>query len=346
MSPPPTHSSTAHPPTLGDVARAAGVSPATVSRCLNNPDIVRQEIRDNVMAVIDTLGYVPHAAARALASRRSRTIGAIMPSLESSLFGGTVGALQERLTEDGYTLAVAATGFDPAVERDHIRNLIASGVDGLMLVGTLRSQDTYDLIERKNVPYVLTWVREEDTHHPFVGFDNGQAAGNVTRYLLDLGHRQFGLISGLTDGNDRAAARLAGFRRSLAEQGLDPDAASVVEVDFGINQGREAFRRLMKLKPRPTAVVCGADPLAYGAMFEAQAMGLDVPGDVSVTGFDNMELAEHLIPGVTSVQTPQIEMGTLAGDYLLSRLAGKEVTAPPALETALIVRGSTGPAPA
>ncbi len=333
--------SVSQPPTLGDVARVAGVSPATVSRCLNNPDIVRPEIRNNVMAVIDTLGYVPHAAARALASRRSRTIGAVLPSLESSLFGGTVGSLQARLTEAGYTLAVAATGYDPAIERDHIRNLIASGVDGLVLVGALRAEDTYALMDAKKVPYVLAWVREDDPRHAFVGFDNALAAGNVTNYLLDLGHRHFGMISGFTKGNDRASARLAGFRQALADRGLDPDAAPFIETRFGINEGRDAFRSLMESSPRPTAIVCGADPFAYGAVFEAKAMGLDVPGDVSVTGFDNMELSAQLVPGVTSVQTPQVEMGTLAGDYLLARLAGEEVTAPPALETTLIVRGST-----
>lgn len=345
MPPPPVHTSTSQPPTLGDVARVAGVSPATVSRCLNNPGIVRSEIRDNVMAVIDTLGYVPHAAARALASRRSRTIGAVLPSLESSLFGGTVGALQARLTEAGYTLAVAATGYDPTVERAHIRNLIASGVDGLMLVGAVRSQDTYALMESKNVPYVLAWVREEDTHHAFVGFDNAQAAANVTRYLIDQGHRHFAMIAGITEGNDRASARLAGFRQVLADHGLDPEAAPLIETQFGMREGRLAFRELMQKTPRPTAVVCGADPFAYGAIFEANAMGLDIPGEVSVTGFDNMELGEQLVPGVTSVQTPQVEMGTQAGDYLLARLAGEEVTPPPALETTLIIRGSTGAAP-
>ena len=333
-------------PTLGDVARAAGVSPATVSRCLNNPGIVRREIRDNVMAVIETLGYVPHAAARALASKRSRTIGAVLPSLESSLFGGTIGALQARLTEAGYTLAVAATGYDQSLEHDHVRNLIASGVDGLVLVGALRGADTYALMERKNVPYVLAWVRQSDTRHVFVGFDNAQAAGDVTRYLLDLGHVRFGMISGMTAGNDRAVARLAGFRQALADGGLDPAAAAVVETPFGISEGRNAFRELMAKDPRPTAVVCASDPFAYGAIFEAKAMGLDVPGNVSVTGFDNMELAEQLTPGVTSVQTPQAEMGTLAADYLLARLAGEEVAAPPALETTLIVRGSTGAPPA
>ena len=330
-------------PTLGDVARAAGVSPATVSRCLNNPGIVRAEIRDNVMSVIDALGYVPHAAARALASRRSRTIGAVFPSLESSLFGGTIEALQTRLAENGYTLAVAATGYDQALEHEHVRNLLASGVDGLVLVGALRGEKTYALMDQKGAPYVLAWVRQPDSRHVFVGFDNFKSAVDVTEYLIGLGHRRFAMISGETDGNDRAIARLAGFREALSRAGLDPDSAQVIKTTFGIQQGRTAFRQHMESGQPPTAIVCGADPFAYGAIFEAQAMGLDVPGGVSITGFDNMDLAPHLTPGLTTVLTPQVEMGRIAGDYLLARLAGEDVEDPPALEAELVVRGSTGP---
>jgi len=332
----------APPPNLDDVARTAGVSPATVSRCLNNPGIVRAEIRDHVMAVIDELGYVPHAAARALASRRSRTIGAIFPSLESSLFGGTIGALQARLAAAGYTLAVAATGYDLAREHDHVRNLIASGVDGLILVGAIREDKTYGLMAQKNIPCVLLWVSDPDAPHVCIGFDNFQAAVKITDYLVDLGHRKFAMISGRTEGNDRAAARLMGFRNALTTHGVEIADDRIIECDFGISQGRTAFRTLMTRDDPPTAVICGSEPFAYGAIFEAKSMGLDVPGDVSVTGFDNMELAAQITPGLTTVQTPQVEMGEIAGDYLLARLAGDTVDAPLPLETTLIVRGSTG----
>lgn len=332
----------AHPPNLDDVARAAGVSPATVSRCLNNPGIVRAAIREQVMAVIDELGYVPHAAARALASRRSRTIGAIFPSLESSLFGGTIGALQLRLAEAGYTLAVAGSGYDAAREHEHVRNLIASGVDGLVLVGAVREEKTYALMAQKNIPCVLLWVSDPDARHVCIGFDNFQAAAKVTDYLLDLGHRKFAMISGRIKGNDRAAARLKGLKHALSTRNIAIVDERVVECDFGISQGRAAFRMLMTLVDPPTAVICGSEPFAYGAIFEAKAMGLDVPGDVSVTGFDNMELAAQITPGLTTVQTPQVEMGQIAGGYLLARLAGETVDAPSPLETTLIIRASTG----
>ena len=333
-------------PTLEDVARTAGVSPATVSRCLNSPDLVRAEIRDRVMAVVDELGYVPHGAARALASRRSRTVGAIFPSLESTLFGGTIEALQSRLTEAGYTLAVASSGYDAGREHEHVRNLIASGVDALVLVGARRDEKVYRILEQKSVPYVLLWVTEADAPHVCVGFDNFAAAQQVVRYLLDLGHRRFALISGRAGDNDRAAARLAGMKAALADAGLSLEPSHLIESDFGIAQGRRAFRKLMEDPDRPTAVVCGSEPFAYGAIFEAREMGLDVPGDVSITGFDNMELAAQLTPALTSMQTPQVEMGVLAAEHLLARLAGEEVEPPPPLKTELIVRDSAGPPPA
>lgn len=332
-------------PTLDDVARTAGVSPATVSRCLNSPGLVRPEIRDRVMAVVDELGYVPHGAARALASRRSRTVGAIFPSLESTLFGGTIEALQSRLSEAGYTLAVASSGYDAAREHGHVRNLVASGVDALVLVGAQRDERVYRILEQKSVPCVLLWVTEADAPHVCVGFDNFAAAQLITRYLLGLGHRRFALISGRAGDNDRAAARLAGLNAALADAGLRLEPDHLIESDFGIDQGRKAFRRLMETPSRPTAVVCGSEPFAYGAIFAARDMGLDVPGDVSIVGFDNMELAGQITPGLTTVQTPQVEMGVLAAEHLLARLAGEEVEPPPPLKTELIIRASAGPPP-
>ena len=138
--------------TLEDVAREAGVSPATVSRCLNNPGIVRPLLKAKVDAAIEKLDYVPHGAARSLASRRSRLIGAIFPSLDSALFGGTLEALQGEIAGSGYTPVVASSGYDPEQERNHLRNMLASGIDALMLVGAAREASVYRLIRQRQGP--------------------------------------------------------------------------------------------------------------------------------------------------------------------------------------------------
>ena len=331
--------------TLDDVAREAGVSPATVSRCLNSPEIVRPALKAKVEAAIAKLDYVPHGAARSLASRRSRMIGAIFPSLDSALFGGALEALQSEIAGSGYTLVVASSNYDPERERSHLRNMLASGIDALMLVGGARDDSLYRLIARRKVPYVLTWVAEAGGAHPCIGFDNYAAATAVTRHLLELGHRRFAGISGSSQSNDRAAARLDGIRAALAEQGLALAPDLVIERPFDIEEGREGLRLLMSKAPRPTAVICGSDPFAYGALFECQDLGLQVPGDISITGFDDMSLSASLAPGLTTVRTPRKEMGTLAGRYLLSVLDGHERPPPGPLGFKLVLRGSSGPPP-
>jgi len=326
-----------------DVARAAGVSPATVSRYLNNPAIVRPAVAARVEAAIRTLDYLPHGAARSLASRRSRMIGAVFPSLDNALFGGALEALQTELADAGYTLVVGSSNYDAKGERDLVRNLMASGIDALMLVGAAHDDAVYRLIARRNMPYVLTWVSQAPAGRPCIGFDNHAAAAMVARHLMDMGHRHLAMISGYTQGNDRAAARVAGVCDALAERGLALAGDRLIECPFGVTEGRDAFRRLMATGPTPTAVICGSEPFAYGALFESAAMGIDVPGDVSVTGFDDMWLAAQIKPGLTTVRTPRTAMGRLAGQYLLAVLAGQETMPPRPLEVELIVRGSTAP---
>lgn len=329
--------------TLEDVARLAEVSPATVSRCLNSPKLVRPALKAKVEAAIRQLDYVPHGGARSLASRRSRMIGAIFPTLDSTLFGGSLEALQQEIGDAGYTLVVASSGYDVGREQDHVRNLLASGIDALMLVGGLRDESVYRLIERNGVPYVLIWISNAAGSHPCIGFDNVAAAEALTRHLLDIGHRRIGVISGFVEHNDRAANRLSGVKNTLAERNLTLPEDLVVERPFGLTEGREACRLLMSREPRPTALICGSEPFAYGAIFECQALGLEVPGDVSVAGFDDIWLASELDPGLTTIRTPQREMGRLAGRHLLSVLAGEEVIPPRPLDVELIVRGTTAP---
>lgn len=331
--------------TLEDVAAVAGVSLATASRCLNRPESVRAEKRARILAAVERLDYVPHGAARALASRRTRLMGAVLPSLDNTLFGGALDSFQAIASAEGYSVVVAATNYEPGRELTHIRNLLAGGIEALFLVGELRDPAVYRLIESKGVPYVLSWVHGTHVERAYTGFDNRAAAMHLTKYLLSLGHRRFGVLSGYVEDNDRAALRLEGIRKALSDHGISLDEKAVFYGPFEVSRGRESFRRLMSLAEPPTAVVCGSEPFAYGALFEAAARGIDVPGQVSVTGFDDMWLAAQLTPSLTTVRTPRREMGEQAAHYLIARLEGQNVSPPPLLDTELIVRNSTGPAP-
>lgn len=328
---------------MEDVARAADVSPATVSRCLNRPELVRADRRRRIEAAIAALGYVPHGAARALASKRSMTVGALFPRLNSLLFGSFVAPLQRRLQEEGYTLVVSASDYDPATEQRQLSNLVSNGVDGLVLIGRQHEPEIFALLDRKDIPFVQTWAWDPASAHPQIGFCNASAAAAVAGYLLDIGHRRIGMISGPTAGNDRAGDRIRGVREALAARGCELPPAHLEVCDFDFKAGAKAFRRLMSLDPRPTAVICGSDVFAVSAIFEAQRLGLSVPDEVSITGFDDTDLASCVAPTLTTLRTPRLEMALQTADHLLRRLAGDETPASLKLETELILRESSAP---
>ncbi|MEM8537273.1 MAG: LacI family DNA-binding transcriptional regulator, partial [Pseudomonadota bacterium] len=291
-------------PTLIDVAKAAGVSTATVSRCLNTPDRVAQKTRDNVQAAVDMLGYTPNFGARAMAAKRTNTIGAIIPTMENAIFARGLQAFQDELRLHGYTMLVASSNYDPAQEVEQIKSLVTRGADALLLIGTARDAEIYNFLQTQMVPALITWAHVPGAALSSVGFDNEQAMSEMAAAVIAQGHRRLGLLSGPTKGNDRAAARLAGVRVAMQTAGLKPDNLLVIEAPYAIENGGAGFAQLMRARHRPTAVLCGNDVLAVGALREAQAMGMGVPNDISIVGFDDIELAQVAHPPLTTVHVP------------------------------------------
>ncbi|MGB0852076.1 MAG: LacI family DNA-binding transcriptional regulator [Pikeienuella sp.] len=331
-------------PTLDDVARAAGVSTATVSRCLNFPDRVVDSTRQKVLRAIDDLGYTPNFGARVMASRRTFTIGAIVPTMENAIFARGLQAFQEECHQRGYTLLVASSAYRPEVEEEQIGQLVARGADGLLLIGFDRHDRIYDFLNRRNVPAVVAWTFAENTPLPCVGFDNHASMQNLAQSVLDQGHRNVAVISAVTEGNDRARARVEGVRAALRVRGVNLEPSHVIEVPYDVQNGAAAFDRLMALEPRPTAVICGNDVLAVGAVVRARELGLTVPVDVSITGFDDIEMARIVTPALTTVRVPHSEMGRRAACELIDIVEGKSSGASVELQSAVQVRASLGPA--
>jgi LacI family transcriptional regulator len=331
--------------TLADVARLARVSTATVSRALTLPHKVKPPTLARVRRAAQALGYVAHGAARALASRRTRTVGVVIPTLANAIFASTTQALQKTLDEAGFTLLLASHEFDPEVEARVTRALIERGIDGLVLLGTTHHPSIFRMLEAHRLPYVLTWALDPDGTHPCIGFDNRAAAIRVTDYLLDMGHREFAMIAGITANNERARERLEGVRDALAARGGRLPAEQVVEKPFTLSAGREGLHEVMEGDPRPTAVICGNDVLALGAIAACNARGIAVPQQVSITGFDDMEIASLVSPGLTTVRFPTTELGVYAANHLLMRLAGGEVQTRHELPVELVVRGTSAPPP-
>ena len=277
--------------TLGDVALRAGVSAATVSRVLNHPGKVSTGIRERVMRAMGELGYVRDGAARALASRQSLTIGHVVPTLGIGIFASGVAALQRRLDEFGYQLLVAASDYDEAKEARQVRALIERGVDGIALVGQRHAPEIYQLLRSRQLPYVNTYQFDRQSPHPAIGFDNRIGTFALTRHLIDLGHREFGIVTAAPSLNDRIAARLKGILDCLDAHEIPPSARHIFEVPAQtIVEGRAATRALLAAHPDLTAIYCTTDTLAIGALCECRALGIRVPQDVSVAGYSDLEI--------------------------------------------------------
>ena len=329
-------------PTLQDVATLAGVSTATVSRCLNNAEKVRPDVCQRIQTAISELGYVPHGAARALASRRTRTIGAVVPTIDNSIFSEAIQHLQRGLGEQGYTLLLANSAYSPAVEIREVYSFLSRGIDGLVLVGEEHPAEVYEAIANYRIPHVNLWVYREDSMHSCIGLDNYNAGRKLARHLYELNHRHIGIISAFSAHNDRVQLRVNGVRRYLQEQGQELADDHIVECRYSGEQGRMAAHELLDRHPQLTAIICGNDILALGALAAARERGLSVPKELSVTGFDNLEILSVISPALTTIHVPSREMGQSAANYLLREINAEQRSIERIrLKTELLIRETT-----
>jgi LacI family transcriptional regulator len=329
-------------PLARDVALRAGVSTSTVSRVFNGTASVRPDKYEAVIKAAQDLGFVANGAARALSMRRFMSVGAVVPNIENEGFLRTLSTFQDRLRRAGYTLLLTSTGYDIDNELRETTFLLERGIDGLMLVGDIHRPELLARIARQRIPMVQTFSLSPE--QACVGFDNAAASARATNYLLDLGHRHIGMITGPRKDNDRGGARAEGIVQALAIRSLKMLPEHDIEVSYGISAGRDALRQILTAGAEaPTAVICGTDQLAFGAMIEAQGSGLDVPGDLSVIGFNDADYAAFLSPALTTIKIRADEIGRAAADHLTARMAGHPAVQLTEIEAELIVRGSTAP---
>lgn len=339
-------------PTLATVARAAGVSPMTVSNAFNRPDQLSAATRERVLAVAAELGYAgPDPAARSLRRGRSDTVGVVLTEQLPYAFTdpGTVAflhGLTSALAEAGQALLIISAEGDP---EGMVRGAV---VDGLVLLHLVPSDPAVAAARARGVPLVAAGSPRLP-RMPHVGIDNARAAADAARHLLDLGHRRFGVVAmprGLAASEAGPVRpgildRVSGFRDALAAGGVGlPDAAVVEAADHTRDAGRAAARRLLELpaRSRPTAVFAVTDVLALGVLDAAAEAGLEVPARLSVVGFDDIAEAARSVPALTTVAHPLFEQGRLAAGLVLAQLDGGQPRSP-RLDTHLVVRGSTGP---
>lgn len=324
-----------------DIARVAKVSTATVSRVLNNSPLVREEVRVRVNRAMDKLGYFPHGAARSLVLKRSWTIGAIVPTLDSDIFARSINALMNRLRQHDYTLIVSSSDYSHEIEKQLVRRLLERGVDGLLLVGAKRPAETVAMLKRSGKPVVNLYISGASASGPTVGFSNRAASAALVDHLVKLGHRQIGMFAGITACNDRAAERLAGAAARMERHGLKLHGPSTIELPYTLDAARTTFRHVYDKGKLPTALICGNDILAMGVMFEANVMGIDIPRQLSVAGFDNHPLTAHLSPSLTTIDVPADRMGEIAADNLIKAVSEGAALPNVLLPARLLARGTT-----
>lgn len=326
---------------IRQVAQHAGVSTATVSRALNSPESVSASLRERIQNVIDEIGYIPDASARALSSRKTKTIGAIVPTVDNAMFAQGLQALQSYLATQDYLLLLATNSYDLDIELKQTRNLIERGVDALILRGDQRHPSLRKLLDTQDIPYVNLGIYQPQKPYASVGVDNAEAGRVLTRYITGLGHRKIALVSAHSRNNDRAQARQQGILDVLKDCNCMPATHWRLEVDYQLDEASDAARALLNGDDKPTAILCGNDVIAYGVTQEAIRLGISVPDNLSVAGFDDLVWSRHLHPRLTTIHMPTDQIWVRAGRYLIDTLNGLQPLKHQKVDFSLVVREST-----
>lgn len=302
-------------PTIRDVAAAANVSVATVSRVFNEKDIVREVTSARVREVARTLGFVPNVAARALSVRRAHTIGVLLPDVHGEFFSEVIRAVDMATRAAGFHILLSGWHSD-VVEMMAMINAFRGRVDGLLLMAPDATPSTVRRTISVRVPIVLlnSAVRGQ---HSSITVDNAGGARGVIRHLRELGHRRIAFIQGPPQNAD-ARERLRGCRQAIKNQ----NDASLIEVpgDFTEDAGCDAVGRILEAKPRPTAVFAANDSMAIGVLGALAERGVKVPEEMSVVGFDDIVLARHVTPPLTTVRVDVGDLGRRAVALLLETI--------------------------
>ncbi|MCA1177422.1 MULTISPECIES: LacI family DNA-binding transcriptional regulator [unclassified Pantoea] len=309
-------------PTLEDVARVAGISPMTVSRALNSPHQVRPATVAKVKAAISATGYIPNAQAGSLASNRSRLIAIVVPQINNNMFVDTIQSLNDSLSARGYHMLLCVTGYEAETEAETVSTLLSRRPDGIVLTGIHHSAQLKKVLLQANVPVVEIWDMTPTPIDMLVGFSHEKIGARVAAYLAERGYQKPGLI--WTDDR-RALQRKQGLLDALTGLDINPLVDMPVQLPALMARGREACSQLLDQHPEVDVLVCSSDTLAQGALMAAQARGLNIPQQVAVIGFGDLDFAAANYPAITTVRIDRQRMGELAAEQLLKRLQNQRV---------------------
>lgn len=307
------------------VANAARVSPATVSRFFNRPELVKLATRKKIDSAVKRLGYIRNRAAQTIHGIRSGTIGLLVPTIANTIFADVIQAFSDEVGDSGFTILLGTHSYDDKREYDVLRKFLEHRVDGVALVGLRHSEEVYRLIESQKTPAVSLWNYAPASRIPCVGADNYDAGKTIAQYVLTAGHRRVATLFPPLIGNDRAMSRADGVLEALGGAGIVPDAADQLETLYSVSSAKAVVAGYLRSRLPPDVIICGNDVLALGAIYATQSCGLRVPQDIAVTGIGDFKGSKDVEPAITTVRIPAKTIGKLAGDALVRSIMSPDL---------------------
>lgn len=325
-----------------DIARLAGVSASTVSRVVNRRDYVKPEIRERVLALVEETGYVPNNAARSMVLKRTFTVGIVIPDTFNMFQRQLFATIEHSLEGFGYRTSFFFVQWEPENELKCLRRLKGEKLDGIIMIYEVGHPDFYEYLSQASIPVVFCTFEREGLDFHSIHTDEEEGARTATRHLADLGHRRIGLLSG--SHFSFAAQRAVGYRAALEDAGITFDGGIVERApSYSADEGYEGMKNLLARAGDLTAVFAETDELAIGAIRALYEAGLSVPRDLSIVGFDDIDICAYLSPGLTTVRQPIREMGRRTAEMMSRLIAGeREDEGSIIFGSELVVRESTG----
>jgi LacI family transcriptional regulator len=328
---------------IREIARRAKVSTATVSRTINRHPSVQRQLARRVLRVVEEMGYFPSTQARALVSGRSRIFGLIVSEITNPFFPEIVHVFEETAIQHNYEILVTSTVHDTERMKTAVRRMLEHRVEGVAVMTFGMEESLLDDLKLRNVPLVFVDVGPARPRVSNIRIDYLHGIRQAVQHLAALRHEKIAFITGpLTLKSVRA--RKEAFVQSMNEIGMEPEPHFIVEGDHTLEGGQQAFTKLWSLKARPTAILCSNDMTAIGVMRESYGKTIPIPGELSVIGFDNIHLAQYILPPLTTIEMSQAQLGRLAFQALLSDVR-REAPNPKGteyvLKTSFVLRDST-----
>lgn len=311
--------------TLNDVAKLAGVSPITVSRALNYPDKVAQKTLNKVQEAIAKTGYVPNLLAGGLASKKSRLIAVIVPSMSNTVYAETVRYLTQALRQVGYQVFLGESWFDEMEEEQLVSAILSRKPDGIMLTGVNHSANCRRMLASSKIPIVETWDLTPNPMDIVIGFSHQRIGESIANYALEQGYRSYAVV---TATDQRAERRLKAFRETMEKQGVANGYIHKLTPPSTFKSGRDGLRDLIEQGFKEGLVLCSSDTIAQGVLAEAQAQNIKVPEQMGIFGFGDQPYAAHTFPSLSTVKLDRALIGKHAVESLLARIEGKAIKNP------------------